>query len=154
MSESATVTRRWTQRPEGSTWLPRRVGRGGTGALPRRAGVAEHGQAGSASPRRGEHGEVMHPGRGVMIDLEGHFGRSGGDRTATSSSWVCWRRTRSFVEPGDLVCLRTGFAEMLLGMNKQPDAELLRRTNCTLDGRDERLLQWINGYPARGADRR
>jgi hypothetical protein len=47
------------------------------------------------------------------------------------------------VEQGDLVCLRTGFAQLLLEMNRQPDAATLFGTTSALDGRDERLLQWI-----------
>ena len=81
-------------------------------------------------------------GRGVMIDLEAHFGRSG-EIVGYEQLMAVLEKDKVAVEPGDLVCLRTGFAEMLLGMNKQPDAELLRKTNCALDGRDERLLQWI-----------
>jgi hypothetical protein len=42
-----------------------------------------------------------------------------------------------------MVCLYTGFADVLLEMNKQPDAKLLHGTCSGLDGRDERLLQWI-----------
>ena len=81
-------------------------------------------------------------GRGVMIDLEAHFGRSG-EIVGYEQLMRVLEKDGVVVEPGDLVCLRTGFAEMLLAMNKQPDAELLRTTNCALDGRDERLLQWI-----------
>jgi hypothetical protein len=50
---------------------------------------------------------------------------------------------RVTVEPGDMVCLHTGFAQALIGMGGQPDAERLERTGAVLDGRDERLLQWI-----------
>jgi kynurenine formamidase len=47
------------------------------------------------------------------------------------------------VESGDFLVIRTGFDEMLLGMNRQPDAYRLRHSFGVLDGRDERLLQWI-----------
>jgi kynurenine formamidase len=47
------------------------------------------------------------------------------------------------LEKGDMVCLYTGFADVLLEMRKQPDAKLLHQTCSGLDGRDERLLQWI-----------
>ena len=47
------------------------------------------------------------------------------------------------VEPGDMVCLHTGYAEMLLEMNRQPDGALLNNSCAALDGRDKRLLQWI-----------
>lgn len=80
--------------------------------------------------------------RGVMIDLHAHYGNSGQPigydelmRVLEADSVV--------VEPGDLVCLRTGFDTLLLSMNKQPDAKRLFAETSALDGRDERLLQWI-----------
>ena len=81
-------------------------------------------------------------GRGVMIDLEAHFGRSG-EIVGYDALMRVLEQDKVVVEPGDLVCLRTGFAQMLLDMNKQPDAERLRLTNAALDGRDDRLLQWV-----------
>jgi hypothetical protein len=48
------------------------------------------------------------------------------------------------VEKGDMVCLYTGFADVLLEMRKNPDAKLLHQTCSGLDGRDARLLQWIS----------
>jgi hypothetical protein len=47
------------------------------------------------------------------------------------------------VEEGDMVCLHTGFAELLLGMNKKPDAAVLEHSCAALDGRDWKLLDWI-----------
>jgi kynurenine formamidase len=48
------------------------------------------------------------------------------------------------VEKGDLVCLRTGFDELILSAKKEPDKHTLE-TSCTgLDGTDQRLLQWIS----------
>src|SRR6185503_5603180 len=48
------------------------------------------------------------------------------------------------IEKGDMVCLYTGFADVLLEMRKKPDAKLLHQTCSGLDGRDERLLSWIS----------
>jgi kynurenine formamidase len=48
------------------------------------------------------------------------------------------------VEKGDMVCLYTGFADVLLDMQKKPDAKLLNETCSGLNGRDEKLLQWIS----------
>ena len=81
-------------------------------------------------------------GRGVMIDLEAHFGRSG-EIVGYDALMRVLEQDHVVVEKGDLVCLRTGFGQMLLDMKKQPDAERLRRTNAALDGRDEKLLQWV-----------
>jgi hypothetical protein len=53
-------------------------------------------------------------------------------------------RTGSRWRKGDMVCLYTGFADLILEMRKQPDAKLLHASCSGLDGRDERLLQWIS----------
>jgi hypothetical protein len=58
-------------------------------------------------------------GRGVMIDLEAHFGRTGHIVSHDELAQVM-RKDNVVVEPGDFVLFRTGFAEMLLEMNKQP----------------------------------
>ncbi len=86
-----------------------------------------------------EHGAQ---GRGVMIDLHAHFGR---ERKAVGYDDLMrvLDKDRVAVEKGDMVCLYTGFADLLLEMKKQPDAKLLHGTCSGLDGRDERLLQWI-----------
>jgi kynurenine formamidase len=47
------------------------------------------------------------------------------------------------VETGDFVCLRTGFDRALLAMKRKPDPQELFRTTSALDGRDERLQQWV-----------
>ena len=50
------------------------------------------------------------------------------------------------VEQGDMVCLHTGFAEMIMELQEEPDARSCCTTTCTgLDGRDEKLLQWVIG---------
>jgi kynurenine formamidase len=81
-------------------------------------------------------------GRGVMIDLHAHLGREhvavGYDRLMRVLD-----QDRVRVEPGDMVCLHTGFAQLLLEMNKQPSAQALERSCAALDGRDAKLLDWI-----------
>jgi hypothetical protein len=101
---------------------------------------------------RGEHVGAMalsidnlaaHPvqGRGVMIDLEAHCGR--GERFVGYDQLMRIMDTDK-VEEGDLVCFRTGYDRVILGMNKRPDAEMLAANpGAGLDGRDERLLNWI-----------
>jgi kynurenine formamidase len=81
-------------------------------------------------------------GRGVMVDLEAHFGRSG-TVVGYEQLMAVLEKDRVTIEAGDLVCLRTGFAEMLLEMKKSPDPAVLRSQNSALDGRDERLQQWV-----------
>ena len=58
------------------------------------------------------------------------------------------------VEPGDMLVLHTGFAQVILDMNKTPDEDRLHNACAVLDGRDARLLQWItdSGIAAIAAD--
>ena len=81
-------------------------------------------------------------GRAVMIDLEAHFGRSG-HVVGYEDLMAVLAKDKVAIEPGDFVCLRTGFAQLLLDMKKQPDRETLFNTTSALDGRDPRLLQWV-----------
>jgi Putative cyclase len=88
---------------------------------------------------------AAHPiqGRGVMIDLEAHFGR-GGKFVSYDELMRIMDADKVMVEEGDLVCFRTGYDRVILGMNKNPDAKVLEQYPCTaLDGRDERILNWI-----------
>jgi len=81
-------------------------------------------------------------GRGTLIDLTAHFGRE--FRTVGYDELMrVMEADRVQVDVGDMLLLRTGFAEMLLEMNRQPDAHALHTRCCALDGRDNRLLQWI-----------
>ncbi len=81
-------------------------------------------------------------GRGVLIDLHAHFGRQRKLVGYEDLMRVC-AADGVEVEQGDMVCLHTGFAEVLLEMRKEPDIEVLRGACAVLDGRDERLLEWI-----------
>ena len=87
-----------------------------------------------------EHGAQ---GRGVMIDLHAHFGREH-RAVGYAELMAVLEKDRVEVEKGDMVCLYTGFADVLLEMKKQPDPKLLHATCTGLDGRDDRLLQWIS----------
>lgn len=81
-------------------------------------------------------------GRAVMIDLEAHFGRSG-KIVGYEDLMGVLAQDKVTIEPGDFVCLRTGFAQLLLEMNKKPDRDVLFATTSALDGRDPKLLQWV-----------
>jgi kynurenine formamidase len=81
-------------------------------------------------------------GRAVMIDLEAHYGRSG-RMVGYAELMEVLAKDKVVVEQGDFVCLRTGFAQALLEMKKQPDPKVLFATTSALDGRDPRLLQWV-----------
>ena len=77
-----------------------------------------------------------------MIDLHAHLGRER-VRVGYDLLMDILHQDRVVVEPGDMVCLHTGFAQMLLEMNKQPDPHAVENSCAVLEGRDERLLQWI-----------
>ncbi len=92
-------------------------------------------------------------GRGAMIDFVHHFGR---ERVVVGYDELMRVLDADHVEieAGDIVCLHTGLAAMILEMNKKPDGARLLRSCAVLDGRDERLLQWITdtGLVAIAAD--
>jgi hypothetical protein len=77
-----------------------------------------------------------------MLDLETHFGRSG-RIVGYDDLMRVLDADRIVVEPGDFVLIRTGFAQMLLEMNRHPDREKLFASACALDGRDPALLRWV-----------
>ena len=81
-------------------------------------------------------------GRGVMIDLHAHVGRG---RTVIGYDQLMriLDADKVSVEEGDMVCLHTGFAQVILEMNKKPDAHTLEHSCAVLDGRDRKLLKWI-----------
>jgi hypothetical protein len=81
-------------------------------------------------------------GRAVMIDLHAHFGRKR-EAIGYDTLMQVIERDGVTVERGDMVCLHTGFAQMLIEMGGQPDKEKVENSCAVLDGRDTRLLQWI-----------
>jgi len=90
--------------------------------------------------RLAEHGVQ---GRAVMIDLHHHFGRERHAVTYDEMMRVL-DKDKVVIERGDLVCFYTGFADVILELRKQPDPKLLHGTCSGLEGRDEKLLQWIS----------
>jgi Putative cyclase len=78
----------------------------------------------------------------VMIDLYAHFGRSRA-LVGYDELMRVLKADGVVVERGDLVCLHTGFAQMLLEMDRKPDAHTLESSCAVLNGRDSKLLDWI-----------
>lgn len=81
-------------------------------------------------------------GRAVLIDLEAHYGRER-KLVGFEDLMDVLTKDKVTVEPGDMVCLRTGFAQVILEMKREPDEKVLHGACAVLDGRDERLLNWI-----------
>ena len=92
-------------------------------------------------------------GRGVLVDLRAHCGDKrevvGYERLS-----AIMRDDGVVVQPGDILCLHTGFSQRLLEWKREPDPEQIHTICAALDGRDERLLQWItnSGIAALVAD--
>jgi len=81
-------------------------------------------------------------GRGVLIDLHHHFGRK---RHAVGYDELMrvLEKDAVTIERGDMVCIYTGFADVLLEMKKHPDPKLVNETCTGLNGRDDKVLQWV-----------
>jgi len=81
-------------------------------------------------------------GRAVMIDLESRFGTR-----RTNVGYDDLRRImdedKVEVTQGDMLCFYTGFAEVIIAAGGKPDAKTMENSSAVLDGRDDRLLQWI-----------
>lgn len=107
-------------------------------------------------------------GRGVLVDLASIYGR---EKVFVGYDGLmrAMEAQKVSVEAGDFLCLQTGFADVLLEMRRAPDKEKLHNSCAVIDGRDEKLLDWITqsgivaicadnfaveGYPARPADSR
>lgn len=81
-------------------------------------------------------------GRGVLIDLH----RACGERRSVvgyDQLMTVLEQDGVTVEPGDMVCLHTGYADLLLRNFGQVDTELAHNRCAALNGRDSKLLQWI-----------
>jgi hypothetical protein len=92
---------------------------------------------------------AAHPvqGRGVMIDLERHCGR-GEEFVGYDRLMRIMEADKVEVTEGDLLCFRTGYDRVILGMNKHPDAATLAANpGAGLDGRDERFYPFGRRRP-------
>ncbi len=82
-------------------------------------------------------------GRGVLVNLRAHFGDA-----KTAVGYDDWMRVldadKVDVEAGDMLLIYTGWTDLLMGMNRQPDMKVLDNACAGLDGRDQKLLQWIS----------
>ncbi len=81
-------------------------------------------------------------GRAVLIDLKAHFGEALHEVSYADLAAVM-KKDKVVVEPGDMVCLHTGLADLILSMNKNPDPEKIFGSCAVLDGSDPKLLDWI-----------
>jgi kynurenine formamidase len=81
-------------------------------------------------------------GRGVMIDIHAHVG----DRRTLIGYDDLMRMVEADgveVETGDMLCLHTRFADLLLNLDGPPTRDIVDDSCAVLDGSDKRLLNWI-----------
>ncbi|WP_326535690.1 cyclase family protein [Pseudorhodoferax sp.] len=91
--------------------------------------------------------------RGAMVDLFRLHGRTRGF-VGYDALMRALEHDRVELQSGDILCLYTGFADLVMEMGGDPDPAQLHNACAVLDGRDTRLLQWIadSGIAALAAD--
>ena len=82
-------------------------------------------------------------GRGVLVNLFSHFGETPRKEVGYNDLMRVLEADDVVLERGDILCLWTGLDRMILRMNRKPDASL-KSACAVLDGRDARLLEWID----------
>ncbi|WP_210731748.1 cyclase family protein [Sphingomonas sp. PAMC26645] len=94
-------------------------------------------------------------GRGVLVDLHARYGR---DQHAVTGDELLriMAEDRISVEPGDILCLYTGYDGVILEMGGRPTRDALHGTCSGLDGGDPQLQDWIreSGVAAIASDNR
>lgn len=91
--------------------------------------------------------------RAAMVDLHRLCGRE--RRFIGFEDFMqAMEHDRVEVSSGDILCLYTGFSDVVREMGGHPDPEVLHNACAVLDGRDTRLQQWIanSGVAAIAAD--
>lgn len=81
-------------------------------------------------------------GRAVMVDLKRQFGALP-LRIGYNELKAAMDAQNVVVEPGDMLCLRTGLDEALLEVYRTQNGKALEGGFAGLDGRDEALRRWI-----------
>jgi kynurenine formamidase len=81
-------------------------------------------------------------GRGVMIDLHRVYGN---EKIPVDLAMLTnvMHDQGVVVEQGDILALRTGWAELVMEMKGEPDKQVVHHSCAGLDGSDPELLEWI-----------
>jgi kynurenine formamidase len=87
--------------------------------------------------------ETCVQGRGVMVDLHAHLG-AGARAVGLDTLQQIMREDDVVIEPGDILCLRTGMDRALLAHYHGAGAPVDVNEHAGLDGRDPALLDWIS----------
>ncbi|HZV20300.1 MAG TPA: cyclase family protein [Hyphomicrobiales bacterium] len=86
-------------------------------------------------------------GRAVLIDLHALVGDTKAD-IGFDGLEEAMKAQGAAVETGDMVCLHTGFGLKIMEMGGKPDPNVLHNSCAALDGRDEKLQDWVIGSGA------
>lgn len=91
--------------------------------------------------------------RGVMLDLYAHHGAAW-QAVGYDAVMRIVEADRLAIEPGDILCVRTGFDLELFRHQGHPPVGLASQVSPGLDGSDDKLLQWLDdiGIAAIAAD--
>lgn len=82
-------------------------------------------------------------GRGVLVNLKARYGAS--YHAVGYEDLMSVMASQNVVtREGDLLCLYTGTADLIMEMGGKPDTHRLKNSCAALDGRDDRLLDWID----------
>jgi kynurenine formamidase len=93
-------------------------------------------------PDAGDLASACIQGRGVMIDLHRRFGDARVDVDLATLRAIMDEQGAA-LEPGDILALHTGYAQLLLDMERAPRPEVIRNAGAALDASDPALLAWI-----------
>ena len=86
--------------------------------------------------------ETCVQGRAVMLDFHAHYGD---ERVRVNYDMLekIMADDAIEIEPGDMLLIHTGWGQMILEMNLDPDAEKLHRSCAVLDSLDPKILEWV-----------
>lgn len=82
-------------------------------------------------------------GRAVLVDVRRHFGDER-RRVGYADLMHVIEKDGVEIRKGDMVCIHTGFADLIRSMGGHPDAERLAASCAVLDGFDPELRRWVD----------
>ena len=105
-------------------------------------GAGTQGSLGATALSIDHMAETCVQGRGVLVDHRHHLGD---ERINVNYERLMeiLDRDRIVVEEGDILCLHTGLAQLIMDAGDQPLDPSIRTACAVVDGHDPRMLQWI-----------
>jgi kynurenine formamidase len=106
------------------------------------SGSGTHGELGAHHVSIANMATTGVQGRGVLIDLQHHFGNT---RTHVNLNMLQEVITKDEIqiEEGDIICLHTGLGELIMQSPITGPDDSIKTACAVLDGHDKSLLQWI-----------